>query len=249
MSRLRESTADTDPRASDVLVLIPAHNEAATVGAIVREVRRRWGYRVVVIDDCSTDDTAAIAQAAGATLLPLSLQLGAWGALQTGLRYAERTGYHLVVTLDADGQHEPAQIGTLLAPVLAGQADVVIGAFPARASPARRLAWRYFRWLTGLNLEDITSGFRAYDARAIRLLASCAATLLDYQDVGVLLILHRHGLRVIEQPVPMQPRRQGASRVFKSWWAVGNYMLQTSLLCLARIGHGRARDRRTDSDA
>ncbi|WP_343047272.1 glycosyltransferase family 2 protein [Allochromatium humboldtianum] len=234
---------------SDVLILIPAHNEAATVGAIVREVRRRWGYRVVVIDDCSTDDTAEIARAAGATLLPLPLQLGAWGALQTGLRYAERNGYQLAVTLDADGQHEPAQIGALVAPVLAGQANVVIGAFPARASPARRLAWRYFRWLTGLDLEDITSGFRAYDERAIRLLASREATLLDYQDVGVLLTLHRHDLRVIEEPVPMQPRLQGVSRVFKSWWTVGNYMLQTSLLCLARVGHGRARDRRTDSDA
>lgn len=234
---------------SDVLILIPAHNEAATVGAIVREVRRRWGYRVVVIDDCSTDDTAEIARAAGATLLPLPLQLGAWGALQTGLRYAERNGYRLAVTLDADGQHEPDQIGALIAPVLAGRANVVIGAFPARASPARRLAWRYFRWLTGLDLEDITSGFRAYDARAIRLLASREATLLDYQDVGVLLTLHRHDLRVIEEPVPMQPRLQGVSRVFKSWWTVGNYMLQTSLLCLARVGHGRARDRRTDSDA
>ncbi|MTW19570.1 glycosyltransferase [Allochromatium palmeri] len=223
------------------MVLIPAYNEAATVGAIVREVRQRWGYPVVVIDDCSTDDTAEIARAAGATLLPLPLQLGAWGALQTGLRYAERNGYQLAVTLDADGQHEPAHIGTLVTPVLAGQANVVIGAFPARASPARRLAWRYFRWLTGLDLEDITSGFRAYDTRSIHLLASREATLLDYQDVGVLLTLHRHGLRVIEEPVPMQPRLQGVSRVFKSWWTVGNYMLQTSLLCLARVGHGRSR--------
>lgn len=243
------ASAPPGPRASDVLVLIPAYNEAATVGAIVREVRQRWGYRVVVIDDCSTDDTAEIARTAGATLLPLPLQLGAWGALQTGLRYAARNDYRLAVTLDADGQHEPAHIGALIAPVLAGRANVVIGAFPARASPARRLAWRYFRWLTGLDLEDITSGFRAYDARSIRLLASREATLLDYQDVGVLLTLHRHGLRVIEEPVPMQPRLQGVSRVFKSWWTVGNYMLQTSLLCLARVGHGRARGWQTDTDS
>lgn len=224
------------------MVLIPAHNEAATVGEIVREVRRLWGYRVVVIDDCSTDATAAIARAAGATLLPLPMRLGAWGAIQTGLRYALRQGCRLAITLDADGQHEPAQLGALVGPVAAGRAAVVIGAFPARASTARRIAWGYFRWLTGLELEDITSGFRAYDRRAMRLLASRAATLLDYQDVGVLLTLHRHGLRVIEVPVPMQPRAQGVSRVFKSWWSVGNYMLQTSLLCLARVGHGRARE-------
>jgi len=67
-------------------------------------------------------------------------------------------------------------------------------------------------------------------------LAAPEATLLDYQDVGVLLILRRKGLRTVEVPVPMQPRAQGASRVFRSWWVVGQYMLQTSVLCLARIG-------------
>jgi hypothetical protein len=68
-------------------------------------------------------------------------------------------------------------------------------------------------------------------------LASREASLLDYQDVGVLLILRRQGLRVVETPVSMQPRAAGASRVFRSWWVVGKYMLQTSLLCLARVGH------------
>ncbi|MBK1718863.1 glycosyltransferase family 2 protein [Thiocystis violacea] len=235
------------PENSSIAVLIPAHNEAATLGAIVRDVRCLWGHPVVVIDDCSSDATAEVALAAGATLLPLPLRLGAWGAIQTGLRYARRQGYRLAITLDADGQHEPAYLGALVAPVRDGQANVVIGAFPARASPARRIAWRYFRWLTGLDLEDITSGFRAYDQAAMRLLASSEATLLDYQDVGVLLTLHRHGLRVIEVPAPMQPRAQGVSRVFKSWWSVGNYMLQTSVLCLARVGHGRAKVSAQDS--
>ncbi|EXJ17194.1 Glycosyl transferase [Imhoffiella purpurea] len=129
---------------------------------------------------------------------------------------------------------------SVLKPLLAGEADVVIGAFPARASYLRRLAWRYFRGLTGLELEDITSGFRAYNPKAMKLLASPEASLLDYQDVGVLLILHRNGLRVVEVPVPMQPRTQGISRVFNSWWTVGRYMLQTSLLCIARVGYGRS---------
>ncbi len=221
-----------------IAVLIPAHNEAATVGAIVSEVHRAWGYPVVVIDDCSTDATAEVARAAGAILLPLPMQLGAWGAIQTGIRFALGRGYSMVVTLDADGQHEPAYLGGLLAPLIEGRADIVIGAFPARASRARRFAWRYFRWLTGLDLTDITSGFRAYNHAALKLLASREATLLDYQDVGVLLILHRHGLRTLEVPVPMQPRLQGVSRVFRSWWTVGTYMLQTSLLCIARVGHG-----------
>ena len=225
------------PASSYTLVLIPAHNEQATVGAIVAQVRQLWNCPVVVIDDCSSDATGHIARAAGATVLPLALQLGAWGAIQTGLRYALRQGYRTAITLDADGQHQPEDIGKLLQPLRAGMADVVIGAFPERASRARQLAWSYFRWLTGLELEDITSGFRAYNHAAMTVLASSEASLLDYQDVGVLLILRRRGLRTIEVPVAMQPRAQGASKIFRSWWMVGKYMLQTSLLCLARIGY------------
>ena len=75
------------------IVLIPAHNEAATVGAIVAQIRALWGCPVVVIDDCSTDRTAQVARTAGAVVLPLTLQLGAWGAIQTGLRYALRHRY------------------------------------------------------------------------------------------------------------------------------------------------------------
>ncbi len=220
-----------------LIALIPAYNEEATVGAIVAQVRQLWRCPVVVIDDCSTDATIAVARAAGAIVLPLTLQLGAWGAMQTGLRYALRQGYRTAITLDADGQHEPGDIGTLLEPLVTGRADVSIGAFPERASRARRLAWSYFRWLTGLELEDITSGFRAYNHAAMHVLATGEASLLDYQDVGVLLILRRKGLRIVEVPVSMQPRTLGASRVFRSWWVVGKYMLQTSLLCLARVGY------------
>jgi len=192
---------------------------------------------VVVIDDCSTDATARTARAAGATVLPLTLQLGAWGAIQTGLRYALRHGYRTAITLDADGQHAPEDIGELLRPLASGQAEIAIGAFPERASHARRIAWFCFRRLTGLKLEDITSGFRAYNHAAMTVLASQEASLLDYQDIGVLLILRRKGLRTVELPVSMQPRAAGASRVFHSWWVVGKYMLQTSLLCLARVGY------------
>ncbi|MFZ4790224.1 MAG: glycosyltransferase family 2 protein [Candidatus Competibacteraceae bacterium] len=220
-----------------LIALIPAYNEEATVGQIVDRVQQLWGCRVVVIDDCSADATASVASAAGATVLPLTIQLGAWGAIQTGLRYALQQGYRTAVTLDADGQHEPENIGDLLQPLAANQADVVIGSFPERASRARRMAWSYFRLLTGIRLEDITSGFRAYNHAAITVLASREASLLDYQDVGVLLILFRKGLRIAEAPVSMQLRAAGASRVFRSWWIVGKYMLQTSLLCLARVGY------------
>jgi hypothetical protein len=112
----------------------------------------------------------------------------------------------------------------------------VIAACPSRGSFARHLAWGYFRLLTGFDIDDLTSGFRYYNARACRLLASEEATLLDYQDIGVLLLLRRSGLRVAEMQVPMNPRTTGKSRVFFSWWSVALYMAETSLLCLARWG-------------
>jgi hypothetical protein len=121
----------------------------------------------------------------------------------------------------------------------ARSADVVIAACPSRGSTLRHVAWKYFRFLTGYRLEDLTSGFRFYNARACRLLAGQEATLLDYQDVGVLLLLSHARMRIVEIPVAMNARRHGASRVFSSWFTVARYMAETTLLCLARWGFTR----------
>lgn len=215
-----------------LLVVIPALNEAADIGEVIRQVRSHPGIDVLVIDDGSTDETAAVAMLSGAKVLRAPLWQGAWGAIQTGIRYALRHGYSGVVTMDADGQHEPAYLTELLS--AAREADVVIASCPSRGSRARHVAWAYFRFLTGFDLDDLTSGFRYYNARACRLLAMEEATLLDYQDVGVLLLLHHAHFRIAEIPVAMNPRKHGASRVFSSWWTVAVYMAETSLLCLAR---------------
>ena len=220
------------------LIVIPARNEAASIGEVIRAIAEQGAFPVLVINDGSADATVECAQKAGAKVLSLPLPLGAWGAMQTGIRYARRHGYERVVTMDADGQHEPRYLKALLAPLTTGASDVVIGACPGRGSPARRLAWAYFRWLTGFSIEDLTSGFRAYNRRAIELLAGREATLLDYQDMGVLLLLRKAGLKVAELPVAMQPRHVGQSRIFSSWWVVARYMAETTLLCLA---HWRVR--------
>ena len=87
---------------------------------------------------------------------------------------------------------------------------------------------------TGLEVTDLTSGFRCYRGDALRVLASSEATLLDYQDVGTLLMLRRAGLQVVEVPVRMNERVAGASRIFGSWLKVARYMAITTLLCLSR---------------
>ena len=215
-----------------LLIVIPALNEEADVGTVIREVRALGAIDVLVVDDGSVDNTAAVALASGASLLRAPLWQGAWGAIQTGIRYAVRHGYAGVVTMDADGQHEPAHLLQLLD--AAREADVVIASCPSRGSRMRHIAWAYFRLLTGFEIDDLTSGFRYYNARACRLLATDEATLLDYQDIGVLLLLRHAQFRIAEIPVAMNPRKHGASRVFRSWWTVARYMAETSILCLAR---------------
>jgi hypothetical protein len=152
------------------------------------------------------------------------------------MRYAQRNRYRTVVTLDADGQHHPEELPALLSGLRRTGSNVVIGTYAARMSAARRLAGRYFRLLTQMNVQDFTSGLRAYDRRAVRALASREASLLDYQDMGVLMLLSKKGLILHEVPTLMSTRRAGASRVFASWLLVARYMLHTTVLCFAQLG-------------
>lgn len=224
--------ARKSPRREDLLIVIPARDEAHTIDRLLQALKSAGWNQVVVVDDHSSDETGAVATAAGALVLRPVLPMGAWGAMQCGLRYAQRHGYEAVITMDADGQHEVDEIPHLLR--MRDRADMVIGAFPQRASKARRIAWQWFTHLTGLDLEDLTSGFRYYGKAAMGVLASDEATLLDYQDVGTLLMLRRAGLRIAEVPVAMNLRSVGKSRIFNSWFSVGRYMALTTLLCLAR---------------
>ena len=222
-------------RASACLAVMPARNEAATVAEVVAGVRAALGCDVLLVDDASSDDTVALARAAGATVLRLPIGLGAWGATQTGLRHAHRHGYAGVISLDADGQHRPDSLPCLFEAQARSGANVVIGTCVGRLSAAKRIAWRYLRLLTGLDLHDLTSGLRLYDAEAVRILSGPQASLLDYQDIGVLMLLTRRGLNIVEQTVPMHERAVGHSRVFASWFVVARYMINTTVLCLAQL--------------
>ena len=220
-----------DPR-KNVLIVIPARDEATTIGAMLERLQMAGWTDVLVIDDQSSDATGAIARQAGAIVLRPTLSMGAWGGMQTGICHALAHGYQAVITMDADGQHEVEEIPTLLQ--ARQSADLVIGAFPERASALRQLAWRWFRELAGFDLRDLTSGFRLYNRAAMRVLATREATLLDYQDLGALIMVRRAGLHITEVPVTMNLRVAGQSRIFNSWLSVGRYMAATTLLCLAR---------------
>ena len=223
----------------NILVVVPAFNEASHVGPTVRSIIEATRLAVLVVNDSSQDDTAAEATKSGARVISLATRLGAWGATQTGLRYALRQGYKTVVTVDADGQHDPKEIQSLIKALSRLDVHMVIGACPSRGSAARKSAWSLFRVLSGLDIRDLTSGFRAYSAASLELLTQKCATGLDYQDVGILCLLRQAGLKVAEVTVNMYPRKGGKSKIFNSWFSISQYMLYSVILAL---GHAKKSD-------
>ncbi len=216
-----------------VLVVIPALNESSHLGNVLTRVLHNTSWDVVVVDDNSVDNTRQIASEHGATVLPLAVRLGAWGATQTGIRYGMQNGYDLIVTMDADGQHHPSEVPDLIHALQTENADVVVGSYPERGSPARHTAWHFFRMLSGVKLTDLTSGLKVYSKRAAYHLSQADATIFDYQDLGVLLYLLGKKMKIIERDVLMSNRGDGKSRIFNSWLLVGKYMVQTVILCLS----------------
>jgi glycosyltransferase involved in cell wall biosynthesis len=194
------------------LAVIPAFNESGAIGKVVEEIRTADpGLPILVVDDGSADDTADVARQAGACVVRLPFNLGYGSALQTGYKYALREGYDCVVQLDGDGQHEPADIPHLLAPLERDDADVVIGsrflgAPTYRPPAARRIGMRVFRLfafaLTGVRFTDVTSGFQALNRRVLGFFAA-ERYPADYPDADVLVMLTRAGYRVAEVPVRM----------------------------------------------
>lgn len=216
-----------------IAVIIPALNESLTIAKVV-EGAREQGCDVYVVNDASTDDTRDRALEAGAEVLTVPFTAGAWCAVQAGILHAmKKEKYDGFLTMDGDGQHDPASIQAMVDEMGASGANVVIGSFTERGSAARHVAWRLFSLLTRLKISDLTSGLRLYDAKAASALLSRSAALYDYQDLGVLLQLRRHGLDFHEVQVRMHQRCNGCSRVFRSWPAVACYMLKTCVLILA----------------
>lgn len=173
---------------------------------------------VIVVDDGSADDTGARAHDAGASVVTLPTNLGIGGALQTGFRLARQRNYEVAFQFDADGQHSTDYVPGLLAPVLAGEADMVIGSRFASGSDeyqvghSRRLLMRLLArlvsHLAGMPLSDVSSGFRAFGPRAIELFADEYPQ--DYMEsVEALVIAARAGLKIRETSVTMYERAWG----------------------------------------
>jgi glycosyltransferase involved in cell wall biosynthesis len=204
------------------VAIVPAYNESGNVGRVVDElVAFDPGLDVVVVDDGSVDDTSRVAREHGARVLRLPFNLGIGGAVQTGFRYAFEQNYDIAVRVDGDGQHDPSQLGAVLAPVLAGDADIAIGsrfAGPSdgyRSSRSRRVGIRLLAWVVSRiirrRVTDTTSGFQALNRNGIALFARDYPH--DYPEVEATVMVFRHRLRAVEVPVSMRERAAGRSSI------------------------------------
>lgn len=199
------------------LVIMPAWNEAEVIASTIDELRETLPQLdLLVVDDGSSDETSRIASQAGATVLTLPFNLGVGGALRAGFKYAFRNGYDQAIQVDADGQHDPQQIPLVLGGL--EHADISIGARFAgegdyRAHGPRRWAMRLLAAAltraSGVELTDVTSGFRAANRRAILQYTQHYPAEYLGDTVDSLMTAVRSGLTVVQVPVAMRPRQGG----------------------------------------
>lgn len=207
-----------------ILVIIPAYNEAENIVATVQDVWENAPFAdVLVVNDGSADGTAGILAANGIPHVNLIRNLGIGGAVQTGYKYALQHGYDVAVQFDGDGQHCAEYIGALVEPIERGEADLVVGSrFKGetdgfKSSAMRRLGINILsavlKAASTNKVQDVTSGFRAANRRAVELFAAYYPD--DYPEPESLALIVRKGLALSEVPVVMRERAGGTSSIKK----------------------------------
>ncbi|MDQ7095563.1 glycosyltransferase family 2 protein [Desulfosporosinus sp. PR] len=218
-----------------ILAIVPALNEAENIGAVVENLKQvSLRLDVLVIDDGSTDQTSEVARAYGAKVISLPVNLGIGGAVQTGFLYAVKNHYDVALQVDGDGQHRAEEIRKLIEPILLEKADVTIGSrFLEKTSYKSARSRRLGIYLLSKTIQSVvrkkytdpTSGFRAYNQKALRVVSAHYST--DYPEPDSIVTLVKNRMRVIEVSVEMDARLSGSSSItpFKS----GYYMFKVSL--------------------
>jgi glycosyltransferase involved in cell wall biosynthesis len=234
-----------------LLIIVPAFNEEAAIGAVVREIRETVpSTLVLVIDDCSVDSTIATATAAGAEVLRLPNHLGLGGAVQAGYRLAYELGYEYVIRIDGDGQHDPSYIPKIYEALRSSGCQMVIGSrfVDADFEPSsflRGLGIRFFRLvlrpILGKAVHDPTSGFVGVNRAALGVFSRSFP--LEYPEIETLVVLQRKAFRFVEIPCEMRPRLAGRSTItaVKSLYYIFHVLMGVFVNVLKYEGRRRRR--------
>jgi glycosyltransferase involved in cell wall biosynthesis len=221
--------------ADSLLVIVPAFNEEGAVAEVVRAVHRYVpGAPVLVIDDCSADNTIAVARSAGAEVLTLPHHLGLGGGVQAGYKLAYSLGFQYVIRVDGDGQHDARDIPRILERLKTSGCQMVIGsrfveANGSRTGSTRSLGIRFFRVvlrpILGKPVHDPTSGFVGVNREALGVFSRSFP--LEYPEIEALVVLQRRRFRFEEVPVKMLPRLTGRSSItpWKSLYYIAHVLL------------------------
>jgi glycosyltransferase involved in cell wall biosynthesis len=227
------------------LILLPARNEEVHIGKVLSGLVEMYpDAAILVVNDSSTDRTGAIVRKfPSIVLIELPFWMGYGGALQTGYKYALENGYERVVQMDADGQHDPSDVRTLLQN--SGDADIIIGSrfkdssSNYRMPSIRKMGCRslsFIGWLlTGLKITDPTSGFQILNRRALQI--ACEDHYpLDYPDLDVLILMQRRELRVVEVPVVMHlsGEKDGMHAGIQVWYYAIKMLLSMFVMMLRK---------------
>lgn len=203
------------------LAIIPAYNEGKNIYNVVKSIKlSSCNCDIIVINDCSSDNTYIQAKMAGAKVLNLSSNLGIGGAVQTGYLYAYEHNYDAVVQIDGDGQHNPEDLHKLIEIIKNEQADMVIGSRfvdkpDYNPGTFRKMGIHYFSklvsYLCRKDYYDTTSGYRMVNRKGIELFADYYPQ--DYPEVETIVYAARNGLRIKEIKVNMKKRQGGRSSI------------------------------------
>lgn len=215
-----------------VLIIIPAYNEGKNISLLLNKLNE-YGYDVLVVNDCSKDNTERISRELGVKVLSLPNNLGIGGAVQTGYKYAYYNDYDIAIQVDGDGQHNPEYMGELIKSLNEGNNMVIGSRFLNKegfqSSFARRIGIRYFsnliKILCGQAITDPTSGFRACDRKVIEYFSR--EYPVDYPEPETIVMLKKRKIKIAEISVIMNERKTGKSSitVVKSIY----YMIKVSL--------------------
>lgn len=227
------------------LLIIPAYNEGGNLSGLLDKIRNTGGdYDILVINDCSTDDTSRVCREACVNVIDLPVNLGIGGAVQTGFKYARDLGYDIAVQVDGDGQHQPEYIQSLVDKINEGYSMCIGSRFIEgegyQSTIIRRTGINFYKFLikllTGHSFTDPTSGFRAFDREAIKIFSRAYPT--DYAEPESIITVLKRKMKIAEIPVVMNGRSKGKSSIssFKSIY----YMIKVTLaMLIARMGTRR----------